>query len=65
LNCDPGESLYDNLSDEALLAKAAIATPERIFQVGEALRRGMSVERVFEATKIDPWFLDQMLIFVD
>jgi carbamoyl-phosphate synthase large subunit len=65
LNCDPGESLYDNLSDEALLAKAAIATPERIFQVGEALRRGMSVERVFEATKIDPWFLDQMLIIVD
>jgi len=65
LNCDPGESLYDNLSDDALLAKAAIATPERIFQVGEALRRGMSVERVFEATKIDPWFLDQMLIIVD
>ena len=65
LNCDPGESLYDSLSDEALLAKAAIATPERIFQVGEALRRGMSVERVFEATKIDPWFLDQMLIIVD
>jgi carbamoyl-phosphate synthase large subunit len=65
LNCDPGESLYDNLSDEALLAKAAIATPERIFQVGEAIRRGMSVERVFEATKIDPWFLDQMLIIVD
>jgi carbamoyl-phosphate synthase large subunit len=25
----------------------------------------MSVERVFEATKIDPWFLDQMLIIVD
>ena len=65
MNCDPGESLYDNLSDDALLAKAAIATPERIFQVGEALRRGMSVERVFEATKIDPWFLDQMLIIVD
>ena len=65
LNCDPGESLYDNLSDEALLAKAAIATPERIFQVGEALRRGMTIERVFEATKIDPWFLDQMLIIVD
>lgn len=65
LNCDPGESLYDSLDDAALLAKAAIATPERIFQVGEALRRGMGVDRVHEATKIDVWFLDQMQIIVD
>ncbi len=65
LNCDPGESLYDSLDDAALLAKAAIATPERIFQVGEALRRGMGVDRVHDATKIDVWFLDQMQIIVD
>jgi carbamoyl-phosphate synthase large subunit len=65
LNCDPGESLYDSLDDAALLAKAAIATPERIFQVGEALRRGMGVDRVHDATKIDAWFLDQMQIIVD
>ena len=65
LNCDPGESLYDALDDAALLAKAAIATPERIFQVGEALRRGMGVDKVHDATKIDPWFLDQMQIIVD
>jgi carbamoyl-phosphate synthase large subunit len=65
LNCDPGETLYDSLDDAALLAKAAIATPERIFQVGEALRRGMGVDRVHDATKIDAWFLDQMQIIVD
>jgi carbamoyl-phosphate synthase large subunit len=65
LNCDPGETLYDSLDDAALLAKAAIATPERIFQVGEALRRGMGVDRVHDATKIDVWFLDQMQIIVD
>jgi carbamoyl-phosphate synthase large subunit len=65
LNCDPGESLYDSLDDAALLAKAAIATPERIFQVGEALRRGMGVDRVHDATKIDVWFLDQMQIIID
>ena len=65
LNCDPGENLYDNLSDDQLLAKAAIATPERIFQVGEALKRGMGIEKVHAATKIDPWFLDQMQIIVD
>ena len=65
LNCDPGETLYDSLDDAALLAKAAVATPERIFQVGEALRRGMGVDRVYDATKIDVWFLDQMQIIVD
>jgi carbamoyl-phosphate synthase large subunit len=65
LNCDPGESLYDSLDDAALLAKASVATPERIFQVGEALRRGMGVDRVHDATKIDVWFLDQMQIIID
>lgn len=65
LNCDPGESLYDKLSDDEVLAKAAVPTPERIFQVGEALRRGVGVDRVHESTKIDPWFLDQMQIIID
>ncbi len=65
LNCDSGESLYDGLSDVDLLKKASIATPERIFQVGEALRRGMSVDQVHDATKIDVWFLDQMQIIID
>ena len=65
LNCDSGESLYDALSDAELLKKAAIATPERIFQVGEALHRGMSVDQVHDATKIDVWFLDQMQIIID
>jgi carbamoyl-phosphate synthase large subunit len=65
LNCDAGESLYDSLDDAALLAKASVATPERIFQVGEALRRGLGVDTVHDATKIDPWFLDQMQIIID
>ena len=65
LNCDPGEDLYASLDDAALLATAAVATPERIFQVGEALRRGLGIERVHAATKIDPWFLDQMQMIID
>ena len=65
LNCDSGESLYDALSDAELLKKASIATPERIFQVGEALNRGMGVDQVHDATKIDVWFLDQMQIIID
>ncbi len=65
LNCDPGEAAYSALDDTELLAKAAVATPERIFQVGEALRRGLGIDTVHQATKIDPWFLDQMLIIID
>jgi carbamoyl-phosphate synthase large subunit len=28
--------------------------------VGELLRRGLGIDRVHDATRIDPWFLDQM-----
>jgi carbamoyl-phosphate synthase large subunit len=61
LNADPGESAYDSLSDADLLAKACIGTPERIWQLEACLRRGMTVDQVHDATKVDPWFLDQML----
>jgi len=65
LNCDTGEELYRKYDDAALLAKAAIPTPDRIFEVGEALHRGLGIDAVHEATKIDPWFLDQMHIIID
>ncbi len=42
-----------------------IATPDRIFAVGEAIRRGWSTERVHELCAIDPWFLDQMAGIVE
>ena len=34
--------------------------PERLFQVAEAFRAGLSVEDVFGLSFIDPWFLDQI-----
>jgi len=37
-----------------LLVKAG---PERLWIVAEAFRSGMTLEQVFERTKIDPWFL--------
>ncbi len=48
-----------------LLTRAAVGTPERIYEVESLLRRGLSVEEVHDATKIDPWFLDQMMILVE
>src|SRR5690606_7966549 len=34
--------------------------PDRLFQVAEAFRAGLSVEDVFALSFIDPWFLDQI-----
>ena len=65
LNCDPGETLWDDWDDDELVRRAAIATPDRPFQLEAALRRGISVERLYEATGVDPWFLDQIQLVVD
>ncbi len=65
LNCDPAEKQYDAFSDAELLKKCGVATPERIFYVGEALQRGLGVEVVHGVTQIDPWFLDEMQMIID
>ena len=60
LNCDPGEHQWDELSDDQLLVQSAIPTPDRPFQLEVLLQRGVSVDTIYEATRVDPWFLDQM-----
>ncbi|HEY9556172.1 MAG TPA: carbamoyl-phosphate synthase large subunit [Acidimicrobiales bacterium] len=65
LGCDPGEAALEDLTDEELLTRAAIGTPDRPFQLEAALRRGISVETLAERTKVDPWFLDQILAIVE
>ena len=65
LGCDPAEAELAELSDKELLAMIAIPTPDRIFQVGELLRRGVAIETIHDACRIDAWFLDQMLQIVE
>jgi carbamoyl-phosphate synthase large subunit len=60
LNCDPAEVAHDGIDVDELVRRAAVATPERPYQLEAALRRGVSVERLAEASAIDPWFLDQI-----
>ncbi|HEV2070396.1 MAG TPA: carbamoyl-phosphate synthase large subunit, partial [Acidimicrobiales bacterium] len=60
LNADPGERALDAFSDDELVTRAALASPDRPFQLEAALRRGITVERLHEATAVDPWFLDQI-----
>ena len=56
---DPDGSWQDALE----LAK--IPHDGRLFTVERALRLGATVEQVFEATHVDPWFLDQLLQLVE
>ena len=47
-----------NMSE--LLELSKIPTDGRIVSVQQALRVGATIEECFEATKIDPWFLEQI-----
>jgi len=48
-----------------LLERMKIPTDGRIYDVERALRAGAGVDQVFEATGIDPWFLDQIAGLVE
>lgn len=45
-----------------LLEKIKRPTDGRIVEVQQALRAGATAEQVFESTKIDPWFIDQIVL---
>ncbi len=64
LNGDPGERDVDAMPTDQLLAAVGTATPERLFQVESLLRRGVSVQEVAAATRIDPWFLTEIVAIV-
>ena len=48
-----------------LLRRAATPHDGRIFTVFDALRAGASVQQAYQATRIDPWFLDQLVLIRD
>ena len=57
----PVEPLRDNEVDE-ILARISRPYDGRIVDVARALHGGVSAERVHQACRIDPWFLDQLLL---
>ena len=65
LNADPGESQYLKQGEAELLSAISVPTAERLFQVGELMRRGVSIDQIYLACAIDEWFLDQMLMIVE
>ncbi|HSG65778.1 MAG TPA: carbamoyl phosphate synthase large subunit, partial [Gammaproteobacteria bacterium] len=52
---DPAAFAFDDLQ-----AELEHATPRRIFAIAQAIRSGVSLERIHAATQIDRWFLQQL-----
>jgi carbamoyl-phosphate synthase large subunit len=50
------------LDKAALLRTAGVPTDGRINTVMRAIRAGATQEEVFDATRIDPWFVDQLFL---
>lgn len=50
----------DAASRQLLEEKIRIPTAERVFYVGDALRGGIGIDRIYDITKIDRWFLYNM-----
>jgi len=55
-----GLVLNDGIEFEDLEVELKRPTERRIFAVAEALGQGMSVEKVHQITRIDPWFLHKI-----
>ena len=52
-------------SEMELAHKLSHPSADRLWMAGEALRRGWSIQRLFEQTGIDPWFLDNILQIIE
>ncbi len=50
---------------DTITKEMGVPGPERIWYVGDAFRMGMSVDEVFDISKIDPWFLVQIKDLID
>jgi carbamoyl-phosphate synthase large subunit len=60
LNADPSEDGLRELGHAAMAGAVATPTPDRIFAIGEALRRGWNEDRVAGLSSVDPWFIAEM-----
>ena len=58
---------YDfcDMTDEELDEALKVVDDRRIYCIAEALRRGVSYEKIHEITQIDIWFIDKIKILVE
>jgi len=64
-SCGFDKTIPDDVEEEQFLQEMlAIPGAERLWWMGEALRAGWSEERVFDVTRIDPWFIREMTVVI-
>ena len=52
---------YGKDEDKNVFRRAmSLPTPDRLLKVAECMRRGATSEQVFESSKYDPWFIEQL-----
>ncbi|SEC22826.1 carbamoyl-phosphate synthase large subunit [Paramicrobacterium humi] len=54
--------LEEERTADELLTLIATPTDGRMVLVQQSLRKGATAKQVFDATKIDPWFIDQIVL---
>src|SRR5688572_2840501 len=55
-----GLTLDREVDDETLRGLLRVPNPDRLFALGDALRRGMATAEMHALTKIDPWFIENI-----
>ena len=56
---------FTHLTDDQLDEMLHRVDDRRIWVIAEALRRGVSYERIHDITKIDIWFIDKLAVIVE
>ena len=54
--------IYDPTSQDlsSLKRELSVPSPDRIWFLADAIRNGLSIQEIFNLTKIDPWFISQI-----
>ncbi len=62
-----GQTLPDDLKDKNDFLKGKLIKPNslRLFYIAAAMQNGMSIDELYQLTKVDPWFLHQVKEIMD
>ena len=58
--CHIHHEKFDTISSKELMEGIGNPTDERLFAIGELIRRNVDMEEIYQATKIDRFFLDKL-----
>ncbi len=56
---------YSSLDDEEIKRAIRTPNPNRLWYISSAFRKGYSLQEVYELSKIDPWFLENIRQIVE